>query len=54
MTTKTIEIKDLEIKVLEMCDQIFGVLMQYDIPMEQAIDITADISQEIADVLGLA
>lgn len=54
MTDKTIEIKDLEMKVFEMCDQIFGVLMQYDIPMEQAIDITADISQEIADVLGLA
>lgn len=54
MTDKTIEIKDLEMKVFEMCDQIFGVLMQYDIPVEQAIDITADISQEIADVLGLA
>lgn len=54
MTDKIIEIKDLEMKVFEMCDQIFGVLMQYDIPMEQAIDITADISQEIADVLGLA
>ena len=54
MTDKTIEIKDLEMKVFEMCDQIFGVLMQYDIPMERAIDITADISQEIADVIGLA
>ena len=54
MTDKIIEIKDLEMKVFEMCDQIFGVLMQYDIPMERAIDITADISQEIADVLGLA
>ena len=54
MTDKTIEIKNLEMKVFEMCDQIFGVLMQYDIPMERAIDITADISQEIADVLGLA
>lgn len=53
MTDKTIEIKDLEMKVFEMCDQIFGVLMQYDIPVERAIDITADISQEIAEVLGL-
>lgn len=53
MTTKTFEIKDLEMKVFEMCDQIFGVLMQYDIPMEQAIDITADVSKEIVDVLGL-
>lgn len=53
MKTKTFEIKDLEMKVFEMCDQIFGVLMQYDIPIEQAIDITADVSKEIVDVLEL-
>lgn len=53
MKTKTFEIKDLEMKVFEMCDQIFGVLMQYDIPTEQAIDITADVSKEIVNVLEL-
>lgn len=53
MTTKTFEIKDSEMKVFEMCDQIFGVLKQYDIPIEQAIDITADISKRIVYVLGL-
>lgn len=53
MKTKTFEIKDLEMKVFEMCDQIFGVLMQYDIPIERAIDITADVSKEIVDVLEL-
>lgn len=54
MTAKTIEIKDLEATVFEMRDQIFGILAQYDIPMEWVMDITDDISQEIADILGLA
>lgn len=53
MTTKTFEIKDLETKVFEMCDQIFGVLMQYDISIEEGIEITADVAKEIVDVLGL-
>lgn len=53
MTTKTIEIKDLEMKVFEMCNQIFDVLMEYDISIEEGIDITANISKKIVDVLEL-
>lgn len=53
MKTKTFEIKDLEMKVFEMCDQIFDVLMEYDISIEEGIDITADVAKKIVDVLGL-
>lgn len=53
METKTFEIKDLEMRVFEMCDQIFDVLMEYDIPTEQAIDITTNVSKKIVDVLEL-
>lgn len=45
------EIQSQESVIFDVCDQICGVLLNYGINYEDAINMTADIAKEIVDIL---
>lgn len=45
--------KNLENKILKMCDQILDILIEHGLEIEEAVDITADVAKEMLNFIDL-